>query len=157
MKFKVGDYAKPKDGHAKECGSYGNDGSYIKITGLLDDGNYVYEIYDYRVVPTVYRDQVGQSLRDEYINWCSRCFKDAHLEPYTPQLKVMDVEEEVEVEEPKQTKPQLTYKRDIIYTRSDGIVFRKDEITYNGQFISVETLRLYSNLYKAWKGRKFDE
>lgn len=144
MKFKVGDYAQPKCGLAKECQSYNDySGSYIKIIELPNINHYVYKIYDYR---------------GKYTNWCGNCFKHKHLEPYTPtpaQLEAMEVEEEVK--EPKQTKPQLTYKKEIIYTRSDGIVFKEDGITYNDEFTSVETLRLYSNLYKAWKGRKFDE
>ena len=149
MKFKVGDYAQPKDGYAKECGVYNNnEASYIKITGVTIEADYLYNIYD----------DYGR-----YTTRCSICFDDDNLQPYTPtpaQLKNMGVEEEVEVEEteePKQTKPQLTYKKEIIYTRSDGTVFKEDGITRNGEFISVETLRLYSNLYKAWKGRKFDE
>jgi hypothetical protein len=144
MKFKVGDYAQPKDGYAEECGVYNNnEASYIKITGI--EADYLYNIYD----------DYGR-----YTTRCSICFDDDNLQPYTPTPEQLEaeIEEAVEeVEEPKQTKPQLTYKKEIIYTRSDGTVFREDEITYNGQFISVETLRLYSNLYKAWKGRKFDE
>ena len=138
MKFKVGDYAQPKSGYAEECTKFNdNNGSYIKIDDVLwqPDG-YEYHIYD---------------NSGNYIRWCKFCFDDDNLKPYTPtpaQLKAM---------RPKQTKPQLTYKKDIIYTRSDGIVFKEDGITYNDEFTSVETLRLYSNLYKAWKGRKFDE
>lgn len=146
MKFKVGDYAKPKDEYNIECGLYYNGGSYIKITESFNDGSYTYKIYD---------------CRGEHIDLCSRCFNDDNLQPYTPtpkQLRAMGVEEEPEeTEEPKQPKPQLTYKKEIIYTRSDGTVFKEDGITYNDEFTSAETLRLYSNLYKAWKGRKFDE
>lgn len=146
MKFKVGDYAKPKYfGNAEECGVYNDHkASYIKITDIKV--HYSYDIYN---------------NRGENISHCRVCFDDENLQPYTPtpaQLEAMRVEEEPEeTEEPKQTKPQLTYKKDIIYTRSDGIIFKEDGITYNDEFTSAETLRLYSNLYKAWKGRKFDE
>jgi hypothetical protein len=142
MKFKVGDYAQPKDGRAKECGMYNYNGSYIKITELFDDCNYTYEIYDYH---------------GKYINWCRPCFKDADLQPYTPTPDQLEAEIEEAVEEPKQTKPQLTYTKHVGYMRSDGTIFGKEKVVYNNELILVETLRLHSNLYKAWKGRKFDE
>jgi hypothetical protein len=100
MKFKVGDYAKPKYfGSYKDCGVYDDHkASYIKITDIKV--HYSYDIYN---------------NRGENISHCRVCFDDDNLQPYTPtpaQLEAMRVEEERSTEEPKQTKPQLTYKKE---------------------------------------------
>lgn len=127
MKYKVGD--KLRVLNPEKCDLYNNlpNADHIVITGKDEYWKeYSYDIYD----------SDGQVIND-----CSGWFTDEDLSPYD------------EPEKPKQ--PQLTYEKKISYIRSDGVVFEKDQVKSDDEYIPIERLKEHANLYKAWSRRKF--
>jgi hypothetical protein len=129
MKYKVGD--KLRVLNPEKCGLY-NDlpgADHIVITGK--DNNTYGSGYLYAIC----------NSNGQMIGHCNECFTDKDLAPYN------------EPEKPKQ--PQLTYEKKISYVRSDGVVFEKDQVKSDDEYIPIELLKEHANLYKAWSRRKF--